>query len=94
MTKLVTISVVSHGQIDLIVNLFDDIATYLSLDQIEVILTLNLPEVLPFVESDYAFLKMIVRNQNPKGFGANHNQAFTHATGVFFCFKPRHSFQC
>jgi len=83
--KLVTISVVSHGQIDLIVKLFDDIATYLSLDQLEVILTLNLPETLPFLESDYAFLKMIIRNQNPKGFGANHNQAFSHATGGFFC---------
>ena len=85
MTKLVTISIVSHGQIDLIVKLFDDIAAYLSLDQFEVILTLNLPETLPFLESDYAFLKMIISNQNPLGFGANHNQAFTHATGVFFC---------
>ena len=85
MTKLVTISIVSHGQIDLIVKLFDDIATYLSLDQLEVILTLNLPETLPFLESDYTFLKMIIRNKNPKGFGANHNQAFAHATGAFLC---------
>ena len=85
MTKWVTISVVSHGQFDLIVKLFDDIARYLSLDQLEVILTLNLPETVPFLETDYAFLKMIIRNQNPKGFGANHNQAFTHATGSFFC---------
>ena len=85
MTKLVTISVVSHGQIDLIVKLFDDIATYLSLDQLEVILTLNLPETLPFLESDYSFLKMIISNQKPLGFGANHNQAFSYATGGFFC---------
>ena len=85
MTKLVTISVVSHGQIDLIVKLFDDIAKYLSLDQLEVILTLNLPETLPFLESDYSFLKMIISNQKPLGFGANHNQAFFHATGAFFC---------
>jgi N-acetylglucosaminyl-diphospho-decaprenol L-rhamnosyltransferase len=84
-TKLVTISVVSHGQIDLIVKLFDDIATYLSLDQLEVILTLNLPETLLFLESDYAFLKMIIRNRNPKGFGANHNQAFAHGAGAFLC---------
>ena len=85
MTKLVTISVVSHGQIDLIVKLFDDISRYLSLDQIEVILTLNLPETLPFIESDYAFLKMIISNKNPLGFGANHNQAYSHATGAYFC---------
>jgi GT2 family glycosyltransferase len=85
MTKLVTISVVSHGQIELIVNLFDDIVRNLSLDQIEVILTLNIPETVPFLESDFTFLKMIIRNQNPKGFGANHNQAFSHATGSFFC---------
>lgn len=85
MTKLVTISVVSHGQIDLIVKLFDDIAKYLSLDQLEIILTLNLPETVPFLESDYAFLKKVIRNQNPLGFGANHNQAFSHATGDFLC---------
>jgi len=85
MTKLVTISVVSHGQIELIVNLFDDIAKNLSLDLIEVILTINLPEKLPFLESDYTFLKKIIRNENPKGFGANHNQAFSYVTGVFFC---------
>jgi len=84
-TKLVTISVVSHGQIDLIVKLFDDIAKYLSLDQLEIILTLNLPETVPFLESDYAFLKKVIRNQNPLGFGANHNQAFSHATGDFLC---------
>jgi N-acetylglucosaminyl-diphospho-decaprenol L-rhamnosyltransferase len=84
-TKLVTISVVSHGQIELIVNLFYDITKNLSLDQIEVILTLNIPEKLPFLESDYIFLKMVIRNQTPKGFGSNHNQAFSHATGSFFC---------
>ena len=86
MTKLVTISVVSHGQIDLIVKLFDDIATYLSLDQLEVILTLNLPETVPFLESDYAFLKMIIRNKNSKG-GNDKTTATT--TAKTECIKTR-----
>jgi N-acetylglucosaminyl-diphospho-decaprenol L-rhamnosyltransferase len=51
---------------------------------LEVILTLNLPEQLPFQPDDFSFLLVILRNSRPQGFGANHNQAFRRATGVFF----------
>lgn len=85
MTKRVTLSVVSHKQLSLIVNLFDDVAKYCTDGAVEVILTLNLPEELPFSVDDFPFSIQVIRNINPRGFASNHNQAFTHATGQFFC---------
>ncbi len=49
------------------------------------ILTLNLEETLPFVADSFSFPIKVIRNSEPKGFGANHNQAFARATGKFFC---------
>lgn len=84
MTELVSISVVSHGQIALAKELLGDIAAHCDAG-IEVILTLNIPEELPFSAGDYPFALTVIRNQAPKGFGANHNQAFRAAGGEFFC---------
>jgi GT2 family glycosyltransferase len=81
----VTISVVSHAQIALIKNLLDDINTCCSGTRLELILTLNVGELLPFSLDDYFFPIKVVRNSNPLGFGANHNQAFKHANGQYFC---------
>ena len=85
MTNLVTISVVSHRQIGLVVELFADIASHCTTGTVEVILTLNLPEELPFTESDYPFPLRIVRNTYPQGFGENHNHAFHLARGDYYC---------
>lgn len=85
MTALVSVSVVSHRQIGLVVGLLSDMAKHCSATAIEVILTLNLPEELPFSESDYPFPLKVIRNPSPKGFGANHNQAFQSAEGQLFC---------
>lgn len=85
MTELVSVSVVSHGQIALAKELLGDIAAHCDAECIEVILTLNIPEELPFSGSDYPFALTVIRNQAPKGFGANHNQAFHAARGEFFC---------
>lgn len=52
---------------------------------LEVILTLNLPEALPFAADSFSFPVKVVRNSAPLGFAANHNQAFVHATGQYFC---------
>lgn len=81
----VSISVVSHGQIHLITDLLSDIATHCTALPLEVILTLNLPEVLPFMLDKFAFPIHVIRNGQSLGFGANHNQAFKHATGRYFC---------
>lgn len=85
MTNLVTISVVSHRQIGLVVELFADIARHCNVGAMEVILTLNLPEELPFSDGDYPFSLRVIRNPCPRGFGENHNQAFKMAEGGFFC---------
>jgi GT2 family glycosyltransferase len=81
----ISVSVVSHGQIHLITDLLSDIATNCAALSLEVILTLNLPEALPFTLDTFAFPIYVISNEQPLGFGANHNQAFKLARGQFFC---------
>ena len=81
----ISISVVSHGQIDLIENLLHDIDEYCRAVPIELILTLNLEETLPFAVDGFSFPIKVVRNTTPQGFAANHNQAFALVLGRFFC---------
>lgn len=80
-----TISVVSHMQMGLIQNLLEDLDQHCRDSNIELILTLNLDEALLFSLDDYFFPIKIIRNASPLGFGANHNQAFKHASGQYFC---------
>ena len=85
MSKLLTISVVSHKQLELILELLWDVAKHCSHVDLEVILTLNLSENHAVHETDYLFPVSIIYNSRPQGFGANHNQAFRQAKGKFFC---------
>lgn len=80
-----SISIVSHRQIQLVQMLLADIQQYCSSIPIEVILTLNMEEQLPFSTSDYVFPLQIIRNATPQGFGENHNAAFRLSKGKFFC---------
>jgi N-acetylglucosaminyl-diphospho-decaprenol L-rhamnosyltransferase len=48
-------------------------------------LTLNLPEALPFNAGDFSFPVIVQVNPLPKGFSANHNQAFRKLSGQIFC---------
>jgi len=79
----ITISIVSHGQLKLASSLFNSLRL-IGCD-CHIVLTLNIPEILPdgylagFSNVD------VIENSSPMGFGANHNQAFKHATGKFFC---------
>jgi N-acetylglucosaminyl-diphospho-decaprenol L-rhamnosyltransferase len=78
----VTLSIVSHGQASLIRLLLADLAE-LPQQNFEVLITVNLPED----ESAYhghPFPLRIIRNDTPKGFGANHNAAFGHANARWF----------
>lgn len=81
----VTVSVVSHGQISLVKNLLDDIDRHCRSSRLELILTFNVEEALPFSLENYFFPIKIIRNATPLGFGANHNQAFALANGQYFC---------
>lgn len=81
----ISISVVSHGQATLVDQLLSDIESYCSETSVELILTLNLDECLSFELGSFSFPIRLIYNVAPMGFAANHNQAFEHATGQFFC---------
>jgi GT2 family glycosyltransferase len=50
-----------------------------------VILTVNIPETLPFSAAGHGVDLQVVRNSVPRGFGANHNAAFRIAKAPMFC---------
>lgn len=79
---LVTISVVSHGQEELVTNLLGDLA---SCSQFSVILTHNLSGAVISIPDSLEARIQVIRNATPKGFGANHNAAFRHCTTPYFC---------
>lgn len=82
---MISISVVSHGQGALVYQLLSDLAQISRETGFEVILTKNIPEQLPFAIDGYPFSIKVIENNSPKGFGANHNQAFMSALGEYFC---------
>lgn len=82
---MISISVVSHGQGDLVGRVLADLAGFVDATRFEVILTKNIPERLPFSVEDLPYPVKIVENVVPKGFGANHNAAFRLAAGRWFC---------
>ncbi len=83
-SPLLTISIVSHQHGHLIHGLLDDLQ-HLRIEDIEVVLTLNMAEKLPFDCDGYDFPIQLRFNPRPKGFGANHNSAFKSNQGKWFC---------
>jgi len=81
----ISLSVVSHGQIQLVAALLQDLATHCRETSLDVILTLNVPEELPASLDQLPYPLQVLRNTTPLGFGENHNQAFQHAKSPFFC---------
>lgn len=81
--KLVSISVVSHRQGALVKELLEDVARYCG--NVEVLLTVNVEEELPFDAARFSFPLRITRNSTGRGFGSNHNTAFRQAAGQYFC---------
>ena len=79
---LLTLSIVSHGQATLIRPLLDDLVR-LALPGIEVLITVNIPENEGAFQN-LPFQVRLLRNDAPKGFGANHNQAFEQSRGEYF----------
>lgn len=65
--------------------LLGDLDRYCNTCPLEVLLTLNLPETLPFVSGDFSFPVIVQVNRAPRGFSANHNHAFTKSSGELFC---------
>ncbi len=82
--KIITLSVVSHLQQDLVKALLDDLEKFCSND-VNVVLTLNKQETLEYSLDDYSFPIHVIENSNPKGFGANHNYAFNFCNSTYYC---------
>jgi len=85
MKPVISLSIVSHGQAELVAQLLQDIDNFCDTSRIEVIVTINIPEKIPFSASKFPFVLQKIVNSSPKGFGANHNQAFDTAEGEYFC---------
>ncbi len=85
MKPQISLSIVSHLQAKLIGSLIADLTRLCSNDNIEVLLTLNVPEDIPPTLNNPPFPLRVLNNPRPLGFAANHNKAFEQAEGDFFC---------
>ena len=81
----ITLSIVSHGQRDIALRMLDDTLRLSPPDVAEIIYTANIPERdLPALNMGHIRL-VVIRNETPKGFGSNHNTAFSHCRTPYFC---------
>lgn len=83
-TRLVTVSIVSHGQLDLILPLLEQLDRFSSALIDKVVLTINIPEADVLGDATFGFPIERIENAAPKGFGANHNQAFQRCKTPWF----------
>jgi len=72
----ITISIVSHGQLALVLPLLEQLDRHSRAVIDKVLLTLNIPEADVLAGRNWGFRVERIENASPKGFGANHNQAF------------------
>lgn len=80
------LSIVSHGHDELLATLLSDLAAARqgSHAGIEVIITENIPGRAESLAADVGLHCRVVRNSQPKGFGANHNAAFALTAAPYF----------
>jgi N-acetylglucosaminyl-diphospho-decaprenol L-rhamnosyltransferase len=77
--QIITASIVSHGHGPMLPSLLRQLLNFPEVGKI--ILTLNIPESIDIFDNRIQLLY----NNAPKGFGANHNQAFSYCESEFFC---------
>ena len=77
---MITVSIVSHGHGEMVEAIILQLRKLTTVSQI--LLTLNIPEKLN-VTSDGVLI--IIHNETPLGFGANHNKAFKICSQPYFC---------
>jgi GT2 family glycosyltransferase len=80
----ISISIVSHRQGPLVKRLLSDLREHCA-TSLEVVLTVNVGEILPFDAAEFGFPLKIITNASAKGFAANHNAALRHAKAEYFC---------
>ncbi|MGH8629966.1 MAG: glycosyltransferase [Burkholderiales bacterium] len=81
---MITVSVVSHRQGELVADLLRDLRA-LGRRDLHALVTLNVPERVPFAAQDFDFPLELLDNSRQLGFAANHNQAFRRSQADFFC---------
>jgi GT2 family glycosyltransferase len=83
--KTITVSIVSHGQMALILPLLAQLDRWSHAVIDKVVLTINIPEIDALAALGGLRLAVErVENARPQGFGANHNQAFGRCTTPWF----------
>jgi N-acetylglucosaminyl-diphospho-decaprenol L-rhamnosyltransferase len=76
--RKLTLSIVSHGHGALLPALLSDLAALPAAASLHVIVTLNVPSPAFDPNAFPPLVIEVIRNSEPKGFGANHNAAFSH----------------
>ncbi|PZQ77741.1 MAG: glycosyl transferase [Variovorax paradoxus] len=85
----ITVSIVSHGQLPLILPLLDQLDAFSAGLIDKVVLTVNIPEADLLAGRRWSFPVERIDNPQPMGFGANNNQAFRRcATPWFLVLNP------
>lgn len=82
---LLVVSIVSHGQRQLLTPLLHQLMYAARQLPMQVIVTQNLPEARCAIDTDPAFNLVWIQNDRPKGFGENHNAAFRVCSAPYFC---------
>jgi len=80
----ITLSVISHGQNALVNQLLEDIRK-LCAERVALVLTENIPDATPLATSGLSCPVERIANSEVRGFGANHNAAFTRCRTPWFC---------
>jgi N-acetylglucosaminyl-diphospho-decaprenol L-rhamnosyltransferase len=85
----ITVSIVSHAHSALVDRLIKQLMAIRSHKIDKIIVTLNVEDAdctdLEQYVTGLPLEVVVVRNAAPRGFGANHNHAFSLATGEYFC---------
>lgn len=81
--NLIDVSIVSHGQDDLVKSLLNDLSKNSKLIS-KVIVTFNKKSDL-IINKEYPFELILIYNKVRKGFAENHNHAFSHCDSEYFC---------
>lgn len=82
----ICISVVSHGQGELVTELLRSLSYHCQATPISLVITKNIPEPLDLDALNTPFPCTLISNHAPKGYGANHNAAFQRSSDAqYFC---------
>ena len=82
--KPITVSIVSHGQLALILPLLEQLDRFSNKIVDKVVLTINIPEPDQIAHRTWGFPVERIVNATGQGFGANHNQAFKRCETPWF----------